>query len=67
MTWYEIFLRMLKENEVRLVTLVPDNVLTPLIRGIAADITSSRLARPAKTRPSASRAVSIWPAYAARS
>ena len=37
MTWYEIFLRMLKENEVHLVTFVPDNVLAPLIRGIAAD------------------------------
>ena len=37
MTWYDIFLRILKENEVRLVAYVPDNVLTPLIRGIAAD------------------------------
>ena len=37
MTWYETFLRMLKENEVRLVTFVPDNVFTPLIREIAVD------------------------------
>jgi sulfopyruvate decarboxylase TPP-binding subunit len=31
------FLRALKENEVRLVTYVSDNVLTPLISGAAAD------------------------------
>ena len=37
MTWYDTFLRILKENEVRLVAYVPDNVLTPLIREIAAD------------------------------
>src|SRR3954471_5407592 len=37
MTWADTFLRTLKENEVRLVTYVPDNVLTPLIRGAAAD------------------------------
>lgn len=37
MTWYGTFLHILKENEVCLVAYVPDNVLTPLIRGIAAD------------------------------
>ena len=37
MTWADSFLRTLKENEVRLVTYVPDNVLTPLIDGAAAD------------------------------
>lgn len=31
------FLRTLKDNEVRLVSYVPDNVLTPLIAGAAAD------------------------------
>ncbi len=37
MTWADSFLRTLKENDVRLVTYVPDNVLTPLISGAAAD------------------------------
>ena len=37
MTWADSFLRTLKENDVRLVTYVPDNVLTPLINGAAAD------------------------------
>jgi sulfopyruvate decarboxylase TPP-binding subunit len=36
-TWANTFLRTLKENDVRLVTYVPDNVLTPLIDGAAAD------------------------------
>src|SRR6266480_1103502 len=35
MTWADSFLRTLKENDVRLVTYVPDNVLTPLISGAA--------------------------------
>ena len=29
MSWSDKFLRTLKENDVRLVTYVPDNVLTP--------------------------------------
>jgi len=37
MSWSDSFLRTLKENDVRLVTYVPDNVLTPLISGAAAD------------------------------
>jgi sulfopyruvate decarboxylase alpha subunit len=37
MTWAENFLATLKENDVRLVTYVPDNVLTPLIKGASAD------------------------------
>ena len=37
MTWSDSFLRSLKDNDVRLVTYVPDNVLTPLIDGAAAD------------------------------
>jgi len=37
MTWSDAFLRVLKENDVRLVSYVPDNVLTPLIGGAAAD------------------------------
>ena len=37
MNWSDRFLRALKENEVKLVTYVPDNVLTPLISGAAAD------------------------------
>src|SRR3989442_6506942 len=37
MGWSEIFLQTLKDNDVRLVTYVPDNVLTPLIDAVAAD------------------------------
>jgi sulfopyruvate decarboxylase TPP-binding subunit len=37
MTWAESFLDTLKENDVRLVTYVPDNVLTPLIKGATSD------------------------------
>jgi sulfopyruvate decarboxylase alpha subunit len=35
--WSETFLSILKDNDVRLITYVPDNVLTPLIKGVAAD------------------------------
>jgi sulfopyruvate decarboxylase alpha subunit len=35
--WSETILAALKENDIRLVTYVPDNVLTPLISGVAAD------------------------------
>lgn len=37
MSWSETILAALKENDIRLVTYVPDNVLTPLIAGVAAD------------------------------
>src|SRR6266436_6401390 len=37
MGWSEIFLQTLKDNDVRLVTYVPDNVLTPLIDGVTTD------------------------------
>ena len=33
MTWSDTFLGILKDNDVRLISYVPDNVLTPLIRG----------------------------------
>jgi sulfopyruvate decarboxylase alpha subunit len=36
-SWSETILATLKENDVRLVTYVPDNVLAPLINGAAAD------------------------------
>jgi len=36
-TWYDIVVRALKANEVRLVSYVPDNVLAPLIRLAHAD------------------------------
>ena len=36
-TWHEIILGSLKENSVRLVTYVPDRVLTPLIERLHAD------------------------------
>jgi len=35
--WDEIVLRSLKQSEVKLITYVPDRVLTPLIKGIHAD------------------------------
>jgi sulfopyruvate decarboxylase alpha subunit len=35
--WYDIVVKVLKANEVRLVTYVPDNVLAPLIRLAHAD------------------------------
>lgn len=35
--WHEIVLAALKANDVRLATYVPDNVLSPLIRGLEAD------------------------------
>ena len=37
MSWSEVFLNTLKDNDVRLVTYVPDNVLTPLLKGAVAD------------------------------
>lgn len=37
MAWSDTFLAILKDNDVRLITYVPDNVLTPLISGVAAD------------------------------
>ncbi len=37
MAWSDTFLSILKANDVRLITYVPDNVLTPLISGVAAD------------------------------
>jgi sulfopyruvate decarboxylase alpha subunit len=37
MPWSDAFLKVLKDNDVRLVTYVPDNVLTPLINGVTTD------------------------------
>jgi hypothetical protein len=37
MSWSETFPKLLKDNDVRLITYVPDNVLTPLIAGVSAD------------------------------
>ncbi|HXF86811.1 MAG TPA: decarboxylase [Xanthobacteraceae bacterium] len=37
MAWSDTFLEVLKDNDIRLVSYVPDNVLTPLIAGAAAD------------------------------
>lgn len=37
MTWSDSFLATLKDNDVRLVSYVPDNVLTPLIAGVTSD------------------------------
>lgn len=35
--WYDIVVKVLKANEVKLVAYVPDNVLSPLIRAVHAD------------------------------
>jgi sulfopyruvate decarboxylase alpha subunit len=37
MNWSDTFLSILKDNDVRLITYVPDNVLTPLIDGVTTD------------------------------
>jgi sulfopyruvate decarboxylase alpha subunit len=37
MFWYDTVVGVLKRNEIRLVTYVPDKVLTPLIKAIEAD------------------------------
>jgi sulfopyruvate decarboxylase alpha subunit len=37
MSWSDTILKALKDNDVRLVTYVPDNVLTPLIKGVTSD------------------------------
>jgi hypothetical protein len=37
MNWSDQFLHALKQNDMRLVSYVPDNVLAPLIRGAEAD------------------------------
>ena len=37
MTWSETFLDVFKKNDVRFVSYVPDNVLTPLIKGVTSD------------------------------
>ena len=37
MPWSDAFLKALKDNDVRLVAYVPDNVLTPLLQGVTAD------------------------------
>jgi sulfopyruvate decarboxylase alpha subunit len=37
MSWADGFLQALKQNEIRLVSYVPDNVLTPLITRVTAD------------------------------
>ena len=37
MTWHERIVKVLKANEIRLVTYIPDNVLAPLISAVHAD------------------------------
>jgi sulfopyruvate decarboxylase alpha subunit len=37
MAWSDIILKVLKENDIRLVSYVPDNVLKPLIAGVHGD------------------------------
>jgi sulfopyruvate decarboxylase TPP-binding subunit len=37
MAWSDTFVQTLKNNEVRFVSCVPDNALTPLIKGVTSD------------------------------
>ena len=37
MAWSDTFLKVLNDNDIRLVTYVPDNVLTPLLNGVTSD------------------------------
>ena len=37
MSWSDTFLALLKDNDIRLIGYVPDNVLTPLIKGVTTD------------------------------
>jgi sulfopyruvate decarboxylase alpha subunit len=37
MSWSDTLLKILKDNDIRLIAYVPDNVLTPLIAGVNAD------------------------------
>ena len=37
MAWSDAFLKVLKDNDIRLVTYVPDNALTPLLDGVTSD------------------------------
>ncbi len=37
MGWSDTFVQTLKNNDVRFITYVPDNVLTPLIKGVTSD------------------------------
>jgi len=36
MTWSDTFLDVFKKNDVRFISYVPDNVLTPLIKGVTS-------------------------------
>jgi hypothetical protein len=38
MTWSDTLLRILKDNDIRPIAYVLDNVLTPLIAGVSADM-----------------------------
>jgi hypothetical protein len=37
MSWSETFLDVFKKNDVRFISYVPDNVLTPLINSVTSD------------------------------
>jgi sulfopyruvate decarboxylase TPP-binding subunit len=37
MSWSDTFLDAFKKNDVRFISYVPDNVLTPLIKGVTSD------------------------------
>jgi hypothetical protein len=37
MTWSDTLLRILKDNDIRLIAYVLDNVLTPLVARVSAD------------------------------
>jgi sulfopyruvate decarboxylase TPP-binding subunit len=67
MTWSDTFLGILTDNDVRLISYVPDNVLTPLLKGVTADnYFLSVCATREDEGPSARSLAPIWPGCAAR-
>jgi sulfopyruvate decarboxylase alpha subunit len=58
-TWYDIVVKVLKAKQVRLVTYVPDNVLSPLIKAVHADPYFTALC-PAREEEAAGIVAGAW-------
>ena len=65
-SWHAIVQATLKANDVKLITYVPDKVLTPLIKGLHADAISPPSPPRARKKPSASSPAHGWADAAAR-
>jgi sulfopyruvate decarboxylase TPP-binding subunit len=66
MTWSDTLLRILKDNDIRLIAYVPDNVLTPLIAGVGADNYFLPVSATREDEALARQPAPIWRACAAR-